>query len=106
MGSHVLLSNKDFGYFTKRNYFETSHAKGEQDAAGAHIKRRAAMAAVHNEVTIQSGKDLFEFLSSKFSKLVGENAELKCRKFFHVDQGEIVRKGRRGTRKKGNKGKL
>ena len=66
MGSHVLLSNKDFGYFTKRNYFETSHVKGEQDAAGAHIKQRAAMAVVRNEMTIQSGKDLFEFLSSKF----------------------------------------
>ena len=97
MGSHVLLSNKDFGYFTKRNYFETSHAKGEQDAAGAHIKQRAAMAVVHNEVTMQSGKDLFEFLSSKFSKPIGENAELKCRKFFYVDQGEIVRKGRKFT---------
>ena len=97
MGSHVLLSNKDFGYFTKRNYFETSHAKGEQDAAGAHIKQRAAMAVVCNEVTIQSGKDLFEFLSSKFSKPVGENADLKCRKFFYVDQGKIVRKGRKFT---------
>ena len=97
MGSHVLLSNKDFGYFTKRNYFETSHAKGEQDAAGAHIKQRAAMAVVRNEVTIQSGKDLFEFLSSKFSKPVVENAELKCRKFFYVDQGKIVRKGRKFT---------
>ena len=62
MGSHILLSNKDFGYFTKRNYFETFHAKGEQDAAGAHIKQRAAMAVVCNEVIIQSDKDLFEFL--------------------------------------------
>ena len=55
------------------------------------------MAVVHNEVTIQSGKDFFEFLSSKFAKPVGENAELKCRKFFYVNQGEIVRKGRKFT---------
>ena len=97
MGSHVFLSNKEFGYFTKRNCFETSHAKGELDAAGADIKQRAAMTVVRNEVTIQSGKDLFEFLSSKFSKPAGENAELKCRKFFYVDQGEVVRKGRKFT---------
>ena len=97
MGSHVLLSNKDFGYLTKSNYFEISHAKGEQDAAGAHIKQRAAMAVFRNEVIIQSGKDLFEFLSSKFSKPVGENAELKCRKFFCVDQRETVRKERKFT---------
>ena len=50
MGSHVLLSNKDLGYFTKRNCFETSHVKGEQDAAGAHIKRRTAMAVVRNKM--------------------------------------------------------
>ena len=54
MSSHIFLSKKDFGYLTQRNYFETSHAEGEQDAAGAHIKQRAAMAVVRNEATIQS----------------------------------------------------
>ena len=46
---------------TQRNYFETSHAKGEQDAAGAHVNQRAAMAVVQNEATIQSRHDLYSF---------------------------------------------
>ena len=71
MGSHVLLSNKDFGYRTQRNYFETSHAKGGQDAAEAHIKQRAAMSVVRNEATIQSGHDLYPFLSSNFTRPIG-----------------------------------
>ena len=53
--------------------------KGEQDADDAHIKQRAEMAVVRNEVTIQSCKDLSEFLSSKFSKPVGESTGLKYR---------------------------
>ena len=54
MGSHVLLSSNDFGYPTQRNYFEISHAKGEQDAAGAHIKQNASLAVVRKEATIVS----------------------------------------------------
>ena len=36
MGSHVLSSSNDFGYPTQCNYFETSHAKWEQDAVRTH----------------------------------------------------------------------
>ena len=103
MGSHVLMSQKDFGHHTVRNYFETSHAKGEQDAAGAHIKQRTAIAVVRNEVTIQNDHDLCEFLACKFSSPVGENVELKHRRFFYVDQGKIVRKGRKFTDVKENR---
>ena len=94
MGSRILLSQKDFGYKTQRNYFETSHAKGEQDAAGANIKQRAAMAVVRNEATIQSGLDLFEFLSKHFTKPVGDKVELKRNIFFYVAPNEIIRQGR------------
>ena len=69
------MSQKDTGYKTQRNYFETSHAKSEQDAARTHIKRRAAMAVVRNEAIIQSGHDLFEFLSKRFTKLAGDKVE-------------------------------
>ena len=31
----------DFGCNIDRNFFETSHEKGEQDAAGANIKQHA-----------------------------------------------------------------
>ena len=29
------------GYTVQQNYFATSHAKGEQDAAGSHVKQKA-----------------------------------------------------------------
>ena len=62
MGSHVLSSN-DFGYPAQRNYFETSHAKGEQDAAGALMKQKASLAVVRRKATIQSAEQLCSFLS-------------------------------------------
>ena len=61
MGSHVLLSSNDFGYPALCDYFETSHAKGEQDAAGAHIKQKANLAVVRREATIQSAEQLCSF---------------------------------------------
>lgn len=40
--SDLSCSLADFGYHTQRSYFETSHAKGEQDLAGSHVKQRAS----------------------------------------------------------------
>ena len=57
----VVVSN-DFGYPAQRNYFETSHAKGEQDAAGAHFKQKASLAVVRRETTIQSAEQLCSFI--------------------------------------------
>ena len=34
----------DFGFHIQHNYFETSHAKGEQDAAGSHVKQKVSQA--------------------------------------------------------------
>ena len=39
----------DFGYFTIRNYFKTSHAKGSQDGAGANLKQKADMAVIQRK---------------------------------------------------------
>ena len=61
MGSHVLLTSNDFSYPARRNYFKTSHAKGEQDAAGAHKKQKASLAVVRREATIQSAEQLCSF---------------------------------------------
>ena len=36
----------DFGYQINRNYFETSHAKGEQDAAGSNVKQKVSQAVL------------------------------------------------------------
>ena len=43
----LSCSLTDFGYHTQRSYFETSHAKGEQDAAGSHVKQRVSQAVLH-----------------------------------------------------------
>ncbi len=40
----------DFGYVTIRNYFETSHAKGLQDGAGANLKHKADIAVIKRQV--------------------------------------------------------
>ena len=89
MGSHVLMSKKDVGYCMQRNYFETSHTKGEQDAAGAHIKQRAAVAVIRNEATIHSGADLFQLVFTNFSDPAGEKVELKRRKSFMLIQKKL-----------------
>ena len=69
----------------QRNYFEM-----EQDAASVHIKQRAAMDVIRNEATIQSGANLFQFVSTNFSDPVVEKLELKRRKLCYVDSEEIV----------------
>ncbi len=89
----VSLSQADFGYPTWRNFFETSHAKGEQDSAGAHVKQKCAMAVIRQEVTIGSPKEMFEYLSNNFTDPVCSKSEVKRRVFFHIE-GEISRRGR------------
>ena len=46
----VAQSSSDFGYMTIRNFFETSHAKGPQDGAGANQKHKADMAVIKRQV--------------------------------------------------------
>lgn len=50
----VSHSSTDFGFTTIRNYYETSHAKGPQDGAGANLKHQADMAVIKRQV---SGND-------------------------------------------------
>lgn len=45
----VSCSEDDFDCITQRNVFESSHGKGEQDAASSHIKNKAAMAIIRRE---------------------------------------------------------
>ena len=102
MGSHVLLSSNDFGYPAQRNYFETSHAKGEQDAAGAHIKQKASLTVVRKEATIQSAEQLCSSLSSSFTEPVSKGSDLKRRVFLYVKKDEVNRKGRKFSEVQGN----
>ena len=50
----LSCSLADFGFHIQRNYFETSHAKGEQDAAGSHVKQKVSQAVLHRTATINS----------------------------------------------------
>lgn len=49
--SHSVV---DFGFTTIRNYFETSHAKGPQDGAGANLKHKADMDVIKRQVSIMT----------------------------------------------------
>jgi len=52
----------------QRNFFETSHAKGEQDAAGSHVKQQASLTVIHRTACITNDKELFDHLSTHFSE--------------------------------------
>jgi len=56
------VSCNSLGYDTLiRNYHETSHAKGPQDAAGGIIKRLADTAVLRGKTTIQNAEDFYNF---------------------------------------------
>ena len=81
----------DFGFTIQRNYFETSHAKGEQDAAGSHVKQKASLAVVLGTARITNAKDLCDHLESHFSNPAwssfpsrSKSVSLNRRIFFYV----------------------
>ncbi|XP_063425376.1 uncharacterized protein LOC134708659 [Mytilus trossulus] len=74
----------DFGYkIFHRHFFETSHAKGPQDAAGGFIKRQADISVLRGNTVIQNAKDLFTFCESSLKK--PRSALFKRRVFRYVD---------------------
>lgn len=91
----------DYGYQIQRSYFETSHAKGEQDAAGANVKQKVSQAVLRKTAVIRNAKDMTDFLTKNFTtpsassfasraKAVG----LARRVFFYVStegEGAVVR---------------
>ena len=62
----VSESVSEFGY-TKiiRNFFETSHAKGPQDAAGGFFKNQADLAVVRGQYLNKNAENLFQFAQEK-----------------------------------------
>ncbi|EDO31600.1 predicted protein [Nematostella vectensis] len=88
----------DFGCQIDRHFFETSHAKGEQDAAGANIKQRATLAVIRGRATIKSAKQLHDYLSSKFTLPTTSNTSLSKRIYFHIPvkgEGAVARRSDR-----------
>ena len=87
----------DFGCQIDRHFFETSHAKGEQDAAGANVKQRATLAVLQRTVTIGCAKDLYDYLSEHFELPTSNSCgiTLKKRVYFYIPsegEGSVPRK--------------
>ncbi|CAG2226430.1 unnamed protein product [Mytilus edulis] len=65
----VSNGQQDFGYDRLiRNYFETSHAKGPQDAAGGYVKRQADLAILRRKATIQTAHDFYKFANENLQE--------------------------------------
>ena len=80
----VTYSKLDFGFSTIQNYFETSHAKGPQDGAGANLKHKADMAVIRREIVIQNAKkNLCKPTSQRFQSQV---VKLKRRVFCYESE--------------------
>lgn len=97
----------DFGFPIQRNYFETSHAKGEQDAAGFHVKQQASLAVIRGRADITNAKQLCDHLTANFSLPAQSSfpsrstaVSLKRRLFFYVpaEGEEAVSRHREGRR--------
>lgn len=57
----------DYGFNVQRSYFETSHAKGEQDAAGANVKQKVSQAVLRKTAVIRNAKEMKDFLAENFT---------------------------------------
>lgn len=66
-----------------RNYYETSHAKGPQDAAGGFLKRQADMAVMRRKVSIQNAADMTKFATDWLQQ--PQSGIYKRRIFKYVD---------------------
>ncbi|MES9883754.1 MAG: hypothetical protein ABW185_23120 [Sedimenticola sp.] len=78
------VSNIDLGYKSLvRNYYETSHAKGPQDAAGGCIKHMADMAVIRGSASIQNAKDFYTFGKNNLSST---KSVCKRRIFKYIEQ--------------------
>lgn len=64
--------------------FQTSHARGPQDAAGGFIKKEADLAVIRGTHAIQSLRDLFDFAQSNLSP-TADSSKCSRRLFRYVD---------------------
>ena len=97
----LSCSLADFGFIIQRNYFETSHAKGEQNVAGSHVKQKVSQAVLTRSATINNAKAMHKFLTEKFTQPAASSftartnsVQLKHRVFFYVPgkgEGAVIR---------------
>jgi hypothetical protein len=69
-----------------RNYFESSHGKGPQDAAGGLLKNQADMAVVRGKAEIRCARDLYNFAEAKLKTTRSHNC--KRRIFKYIEEVE------------------
>ena len=63
----LSCSLADYAFNVQRSYFETSHAKGEQDAAGANVKQNVSQAVLRKTAVIRNAKNMKDFLAENFT---------------------------------------
>ncbi|XP_068689864.1 uncharacterized protein [Montipora foliosa] len=87
----LSCSLQHLGYVAQRNFFATSHAKGEQDAAGSHVKQKATSEVLRRNATISNAEDLCTFLRANFSEPSSSSfssrknaVDLKRKVFFYI----------------------
>lgn len=109
----LSCSLADYGYLIQRNFFETSHAKGEQDAARSHIKQKVSQAVLRRTTTIKNAKEMYDYQLQNFCHPAvstfstrTKSVQLKRRIFFHApNSGEgAVQRNRPGRQFKTFKG--
>ena len=88
---------RGLGIPCQRNFFETSHARGEQDAMGVAVKHEASLAVMSTTDKwygkILTAKDLYEFCMERlqFAKDQGSNRRSAFgQRFFFLVEGDDV----------------
>ena len=82
---NLTIAAKNFDTNIIRNFYETSHAKGPQDAAGGFLKQQADMAVLRGKHIIQSAKDFYDYLNQNY-RTPGPSALCKRRVFNYVEE--------------------
>ena len=67
-----------------RNFYETSHGKGPQDATGGFVKHQADMAVLMGSEMIQNAKDFFDFVDNKLR--IPQSGVYKLRVFRYAEE--------------------
>lgn len=100
-GFHDVATSKaewHLGVPCQRNFFETAHAKGEQDAAGAHVKHAAATAVISEAdkwyAKILDAKDLYNFCLDRLTRradcsFAKARASFNARFFYFVPEDPL-----------------
>jgi hypothetical protein len=84
---NIAESFQDLGYSKLvRNFFESSHGKGRQDAAGGLLKNQADMAVVRGKAEIRCARDLYNVAEAKLKTTRSHNC--KRRIFKYIEEVE------------------